>query len=403
MITYKYTAISKDGAKVTGVIKAIDEYQAVDRIKAQHPVVVKIDEVKDTMLNRILNFEIGKKFDAKALSVMCSQFGIVLESGMPIDECLKMIAAQTKDKKIKKMLELSAEDVAQGTPIATAFEKNYPDLPVTFLETIRAGEVSGTLDKSFNSLADFYERSYTLEQKVRSAMSYPLFVLGVAVVVLIVVMAFVMPTFTSMFEDLGGELPDITKLLVSFTNFFQKWWLVMISVIILVIVAIILYKRSDTGRMNWAKLMLKLPVIGNLNILQASTEFASTMTTLLQAGLTVGDALNVTSKVISNYAIATDVKSMEEKIKTGQELGNVMRTNEYFPQVLKEMTAVGEKTGELEDTLNTISTYYNNEYNYAVGKAIAKLEPTMLIVLALFAGFIVIALYLPMFTMYNLM
>ncbi|MBO7697958.1 MAG: type II secretion system F family protein, partial [Erysipelotrichaceae bacterium] len=178
MITYKYSAISKDGAKVNGVIKAIDEYQAIDRIKAQYPIVVKIDEVKDSVMNRILNFEIGKKFDAKALSVMCSQFGIVLESGMAIDECLKMIAAQTKDKKIKKMLELSAEDVSQGTPIATAFEKNYPDLPVTFLETIRAGEVSGTLDKSFTSLADFYERSYTLEQKVKSAMSYPLFVLG---------------------------------------------------------------------------------------------------------------------------------------------------------------------------------------------------------------------------------
>ena len=171
MITYKYSAISKDGAKVSGVIKAVDEYQAIDRIKAQYPIVVKIDEVKDTAMNRILNFEIGKKFDAKALAVMCSQFGIVLESGMPIDECLKMIAAQTKDKKIKKMLELSAEDVSQGTPIATAFEKNYPDLPVTFLETIRAGEISGTLDKSFSSLADFYERSYTLEQKVRSAMS----------------------------------------------------------------------------------------------------------------------------------------------------------------------------------------------------------------------------------------
>lgn len=403
MITYKYSAVSKDGAKVTGVIKAIDEYQAIDRIKAQYPVVVKIDEVKDTMMNRILNFEIGKKFDAKALSVMCSQFGIVLESGMPIDECLKMIAAQTKDKKIKKMLELSAEDVSQGTPIATAFEKNYPDLPITFLETIRAGEISGTLDKSFASLADFYERSYTLEQKVRAAMSYPLFVLGVAVVVLIVVMAFVMPTFTSMFDELGGELPGITKLLVSMTNFFQKWWLLITSILILLTIAIIIFRRSEAGRLKWDELMLRLPTIGNLNILQASTEFSSTMTTLLQAGLTVGDALNVTSRVISNYVIAKDVKSMEEKIKTGQELGNVIRSNEYFPQVLKEMTAVGEKTGELEKTLDTISTYYNNEYNYAVSQAISKLEPAMLIFLALFAGFIVIALYLPMFTMYNLM
>ena len=127
------------------------------------------------------------------------------------------------------------------------------------------------------------------------------------------------------------------------------------------------------------------------------------MATLLKAGLTVGDALEVTSKVMSNAVLADSVHSMVEKIATGQELGNIMKQNEYFPQVLKEMTAVGEKTGELEATLETIADYYTNEYNYAVGQAIAKLEPTMLIFLALFAGFIVIALYLPMFTMYDLM
>ena len=118
MITYKYTAMSKDGAKVTGVVNAIDEYSAVDRIKAKYPVVVKVEEVNDTLWNRLMNVELGPKFDEKALSVMCSQFSIVLNSGVPIDTCLNMIAAQTKDKKLKKMLEMSAEDVAQGTPIA---------------------------------------------------------------------------------------------------------------------------------------------------------------------------------------------------------------------------------------------------------------------------------------------
>ncbi len=334
---------------------------------------------------------------------MCSQFSIILNSGVPIDTCLNMIAAQTKDKKLKKMLELSAEDVAQGTPIATAFEKNYSGLPVTFIETVRAGEISGTLGDSFESLHTFYEKSYTLSQKVKSAMSYPMFVLGVAVVVLIVIMAFVMPKFTSMFDDLGGEIPGITKVLISVTNFFQKWWLVIILVLVVGFIIFKVYTKSDQGRIEWAKVMLKMPVLGNLNTLQGATEFSSTMATLLKAGLTVGEALEVTSKVMSNAVLAENVHSMVEKIATGQELGNVMRQNEFFPQVLKEMTAVGEKTGELEATLETISDYYTNEYNYAVAQAISKLEPTMLIFLALFAGFIVIALYLPMFTMYDLM
>ena len=403
MVNFKYQALSPDGVKVSGVVSALDEYSAIDKIKVKYPVVTKIEEVKDSPLNNILNFEIGAKYDPKALAVMCSQFSIILNSGVPIDACLNMIAAQTKDKKLKKMLELSAEDVAQGTPIATAFEKNYSGLPVTFIETVRAGEISGTLGDSFESLHDFYENSYTFTQKVKSAMSYPLFVLGVGVVVLIVIMAFVMPTFTSMFDDLGGELPGITKILISITNFFQKWWLVMILVLVVGFIIFKVYTKTDQGRLEWGKVMLKMPVLGNLNTLQGATEFSSTMATLLKAGLTVGEALEVTSKVMTNAVLAEDVHSMVEKIATGQELGNVMRQNEYFPQVLKEMTAVGEKTGELEETLKVISEYYTNEYNYAVNQAISKLEPAMLIFLALFAGFIVIALYLPMFTMYDMM
>lgn len=401
MTTYKYVALSPDGAKITGVVNAIDEFTAVDTIKAKCPIVLEIKEVKDK--KSILDMEIGAKYDAKALSVMCTQFAIILGSGVTVDNCLTMIAQQTKDKRLKKMLLSSAEDVALGTPIATSFEKNYPNLPVTFLETIRAGEKSGTLDKSFETLASFYENSYGFTQKVKSAMSYPMFVLGVAVVVLIVVMAFVMPTFVSMFEDLGGDLPVITQILISITDFFEKYWLVMIAIIILAIVFFKVYKKTEKGRLKIAQLALKLPVVGDLNTLQASTEFSSNMATLLGAGLTISEALQVTSKVMSNYAMSEEVKGMAEKIETGAELGTIIRKSEYFPDVLKEMTAVGEKTGEMEKTLQTISTYYSSEYNYAVSKAIAKLEPAMLIFLALFAGFIVIALYLPMFTMYNMM
>ena len=235
MTTYKYVAMSPDGAKVTGIVNAVDEFTAVEMIKAKCPVILEVKEVKEK--KSILDMEIGPKYDAKALSIMCNQFAIVLSSGVTVDNCLTMIAQQTKDKRLKKMLLSSAEDVALGTSIALSFEKNYPGLPVTFIETIRAGEASGTLDKSFESLASFYEKSYGFTQKVKSAMSYPLFVMGVAVVVLIVIMAFVMPTFTSMFTELGGELPGITKALVAMTSFFQRYWIAILAIIILAIYA----------------------------------------------------------------------------------------------------------------------------------------------------------------------
>jgi Type II secretory pathway, component PulF len=189
MRTFKYSAQAKDGTKSNGVVEAIDEYAAVDKIKAEYPIVLKLQPVRTGGVWDVLNADVGsKKVDAKALSVMCSQFSVIISSGIGINSCLLMIAQQTEDKKLKKMLTASADDVSQGIPLATAFEKNYPQLPALFIETIRAGEISGTLDRSFDNLYEYYKKANTVSQKVKSAMRYPLFVLGVAVVVLIVIM-----------------------------------------------------------------------------------------------------------------------------------------------------------------------------------------------------------------------
>lgn len=404
MKSFKYSAMSRDGAKVNGVIDAIDEYAAVDKIKADCPVVLKIEPVKTGGIYDFLHADVGgKKVDAKALSVMCSQFAVIISSGISIDACLTMIAAQTEDKRLKKMLTLSAEDVAQGTPLATAFEKNYPGLPALFIETVRAGEMSGTLDTSFNNLYEYYKKSNIVAQKTKSAMSYPMFVLGVAVVVMIVIMVKVMPTFTSMFKDFGADLPLMTKILIAVTNWFQRWWLLLLGVIAALFVFYKVWTGSDNGKLQWSKFVLKLHTMGNLQRLNASQQFATSMASLVGSGLSVAQALKVTSKCIDNYAIAREVSAMSEKIETGASLSDIIRKSEYFPDVLKEMTGVGERTGELVKTLQVVGAYYTQETEYATQKMISKLEPTMLIVISIIAGFIVIAIYLPMFTMYNYM
>lgn len=405
MNTYKYSAISKDGAKVHGFLEAVDEYTAVSKIKLECPVVLSAEELKEQSgLSKFLNADIGgKKVDIKALSVMCSQFSIILSSGVPVDAAIRMIASQTVDKKLKTMLEKAAEDVAQGSTMSDSFARNYPQLPVLFIETVRAGEISGTIDRSFATLQKYYEKNYQLSAKIKQATSYPLFVLAVAVVVLIVIMGFVMPKFTSMFDELGASIPAMTKVLILVSNFFAKWWLLILFIIALLVILVEVWKHSDKGLYQWAELCLKFPVIGPINNLQACTEFSSTMSALLEAGMGVADSLEVTSKCMSNALHQKNVHGMVEKVQTGHMLGDVMKESGYFPQVLNEMTAVGEETGELAGTLGVIGDYYTNEYNFATQKAISKLEPTLLIFLALFAGFIVIALYLPMFTMYDAM
>ena len=405
MNTYKYSAISKDGAKVNGFLEAVDEYTAVSKIKLECPVVLSVEELKEQSgLAKFLNADIGgKKVDIKALSVMCSQFSIILSSGVPVDAAIRMIASQTVDKKLKTMLEKAAEDVAQGSTMSDSFARNYPQLPVLFIETVRAGEISGTIDRSFATLQKYYEKNYQLSAKIKQATSYPLFVLAVAVVVLIVIMGFVMPKFTSMFDELGASIPPMTKVLILVSNFFAKWWLLILFIIALFVILVEVWKHSDKGLYQWAELCLKFPVIGPINNLQACTEFSSTMSALLEAGMGVADSLEVTSKCMSNALHQKNVHGMVEKVQTGHMLGDVMKESGYFPQVLNEMTAVGEETGELAGTLSVIGDYYTNEYNFATQKAISKLEPTLLIFLALFAGFILIALYLPMFTMYDAM
>lgn len=403
MLSYKYTALSKDGVKVKGIIEAIDEYDAVNKIKLNNSIVLDIEKIKTGGLSDVLNTDISPKIKTKSLAVMCSQFSIILNAGTPIDQTIKMIASQTQDKKLKKVLENAYLDVSHGSSIEAAFRKNSNALPEVFLQTIKAGEQSGKLALSFENMEHYFENSFKNSQKLKSATTYPLFVLTIAIVVVIVVMVKVIPTLTSVFAELGGQLPLMTRVLINVSNWFSKYWLILIGIILILYVVFQLYIKDETNKIKYAELQLKFPILGNINLLANSQEFATTMSTLLDAGLTVSESLRTTSKCLTNVALSKEVYAMAEKIDTGSSLSDTMSNSKYLPITLKEMTGIGEKSGELVSTLKTIGDYYTNETDYATKAALAKLEPTMLVILAIFAGYIVIAIYLPMFTMYSMM
>ena len=406
MATFKYKALSPDGTEMKGVMQAPDEYSAVQRIRQKCPVIQEITQVKESGDSKnLLSLEIGsKKIDEKALSVMCSQFAIMLRSGQMIGRVMQMVADQTADKKLKKLLQDCAEDVEEGSSVASALERHGDKmLPMTFIETVRAGEMAGTLETSFTKLESYYEKSYKNKQKVKSVMSYPIFVMVVAVIVLIVIMAKVVPSLAATFSDLGGELPLITQILIGVSKFFQRWYILMIIVIIALVIGSKIYFGTEKGRLVKGRLMLTLPVLGKINIFSGAAQFADTMSTMLSSGLTVNHAVEVTGKVLDNALLSEQVGAMIPKIEEGRGLGECMKACEFFPDNLKEMVAVGEESGSLDETLTTIADYYYNEQDHATQQAVSKLEPTIMIFLALFAGFIVLAIYLPMFTMYNLM
>ena len=385
-------------------MEGFDELDAVDHIKQTCSIVLKLKEI-DPDKPGLLNMEIGgSKLNSKAFTVMCSQFSIILRAGIPIARTVHLIADKTTDKPLKKMLMKIAKDVEAGRSLAASFaEHGGKLLPTTFIETIRAGEESGNLDRSFDTMYRHYDKQTKMRGKVRGALSYPIFVLIIAVAVVVVLMVKVVPTFTSIFESYGSELPAITRLLIGISNFFRKYTIWMAAFFALLFIVYKLYGNTEKGRLNLARIQLRLPVLGNIAQLNAASQFANTMTTMLASGLSMTKAISITAGVLDNYYVGNEIGRLTSRLEEGQTLGVSMRDSGCMPDILVDMVAVGEETGEMEKTLDTIALYYDAELEMAIAAALAKLEPTILIFLALVAGFIVIAIYMSIFQMYAIM
>ena len=404
MPKYKYTVVSGNGEKVSGIIEGFNEMDAAAKLKENYPIVQSLSEVggKGGKGSGFMAMEIGgNKVNDKAFTLMCSQFAVILRAGVPITRTVHLIAEKMTDKPLKRILEEVAEDVEAGRSISASFaERGKKKLPVTFLETIHAGEEAGNLDSAFESVSEHYTKQMKMKGKVRGALIYPAFVLVVAIVVVVVIMVKVVPTFTAIFEEQGAELPVMTQILIAASQFFRNYYIHMIIIAAAAIIIYKIYSNTETGRMKTAKGSLKLPVLGNINVLNAASQFANTMTMMLQAGLPITKSVGICAKVINNYFISTEIGKITGKLEEGHTLGYSLREANCLPDILVDMTAVGEESGELSQTLAMTAAYYDAELEQATADALAKLEPTILVFLAGFAGFIVIAIYMAMFEMY---
>ena len=406
MAMYKYSAVSRNGKRVSGVIDGFNELDAVAKIKATHPVVLQITEVKDKGgMSAFLSLEIGgNKLNDKAFTLMCSQFSVILKAGIPINRTVVLIAEKMTDKPLKRILEQVAKDVEAGRSLSASFaERGRKLLPVTFLEMVHAGEEAGTLDTAFESASKHFSKQNKMKGKVRSAMIYPAFVLVVAIAVVIVLMVKVVPTFTAIFDGYGAELPLMTRMLIAISDFFRNYILIIVGVVAAVVLILKLYGNTETGRIRLAQTQLKLPVLGNIARLNGASQFANTMSMMLGAGLPMTKSVTIASRVLDNYFISQQVGKITARLEEGHTLGRSLREADCLPDILVDMTAVGEESGELNQTMTMTAEYYDSELEQATADALAKLEPTILVVLAAVAGFIVIAIYMAMFTMYGAM
>ncbi|MBQ1411299.1 MAG: type II secretion system F family protein [Oscillospiraceae bacterium] len=386
------------------MVDAYNEVDAMERIKRTCSYVEKLTPLGADKKS-ILNFEIGgNKLNAKAFSIMCSQFSIILNAGIPVARACHLVADKIGDRVLHRILSQVADDVEGGRSLSASFADRGGDLfPATFVETVRAGEETGSVDKSFDTMHEHFDKVMKLKKKLRGAMAYPLFVLVIAVIVVIVLMVKVVPTFTAMFEDLGGELPGITKLLIAISNFFRDYILLIIAIGSLLYFAFRIYKNTEKGKLKVAEITRELPLAGNISQLSSASQFASTMGTMLGAGLPMVRSLSITARTLSNYYVSKQVGKIAVKVEEGRSVGASLKEAGVMPDLLVDMITVGENTGEMEQTLKTISNYFDVELDGAIAAAVAKLEPAIMVGLAGIAGFVVVAIYMSMFSMYSMM
>lgn len=398
MTTFKYKGISKEGAELNGIIRAYDELEAVSRLRETCSIITNIEEVPET--ERTVTVE-RFKIKEKDLALICSQFSIILRAGMPIVRCVEMVAEQSENKELRARLFKVADDVSGGHTLAKSFEDNIPDLPATFIQTVRAGEESGTMENCFERLFKYYDKSSKVRGKVSGALVYPAIVIFVAVVVLIIIMVVAVPMFKDTFAEMGTELPGVTKALINMSNFFVNYWWLLLVIVSVGIAVYLLASRSEEGKIKLAEFSLKYSPMHKINLMNCSSEFASTMSTMLAAGMSIVDSLDVTADVIGNYVFSKAVRDVRKGVEQGRSVRECMQENDCFPKLLSEMCGVGEQAGSMEETLDVISDYYSNEVSVATEKLLAAMEPAITVGLALITVVLLLAVYLPMFSMYG--
>ncbi len=385
-------------------MEAYNEIDAVERIKRTCDVVLKVTATGSDKKS-ILDLQIGKKkLNTKAFTLMCSQFSIILDAGLPIGRTVRLITDKTSDKTLKEILAQVGDDVEAGRSLSSSFaDRGGGIFPATFVETIHAGEETGSIAKSFNTMHEHFDKVLKLKKRIKGAMAYPAFVLTIAVIVVIILMIKVVPAFMESFAGLGVEVPALTRALIAVSNFFQNYTIHMVVIFALIYAGFRIYNGTEKGHMKIAEITRDMPLAGEVSRLTSASEFAGSMSTMLGAGLPMIRALSITARTLSNYYVQQQLLTVAKRVEEGRPVGGSLKESNCMPDILVDMVTVGEASGEMEDTLKTIGAYYDVELDSAISAVMAKLEPAIMVGLAGIVGFIVIAIYGAMFDIYGAM
>lgn len=399
MASYGYEAINAAGKQVKGSIEADSIEKARSDLKNQGMTVMELKE--QSLLTRDINIDIGGKPKARDLSVFCRQFVSMIRAGVTILDALRMLTEATENKKLKQAINEVRISAEKGETLASAIAQHPKVFPELMVNMVAAGEASGSLDKSIERMAVQFERSNKTKALVKKAMTYPIMVLVVAFIVIIVMLVKVIPSYVTMFADLGTDLPGITKAVMSASDFVIDKWFILVPCIALIAFGFSQFKRTDTGKHIFGKLALKIPAVRNLVVKTASAQMARTLSTLMGSGVPLVEAVGIVSQTMTNVYFKEALEEAKDDIIIGQPLSNPLQRSGLFPPMVYHMVRIGEESGNTEDMLNKLADYYEEEVEMAVSTLMAAMEPLFIVVLALIVLVLIGACMAPMLTMYD--
>jgi len=399
MADFVYQAVDKDGKKSKGTVNATDVNRARKLLKEKGLTVTKIEAAN--IFNKEMNLTIGGSVKPRDLSIFCRQFQSILAAGVTIVEALEMLAGQTENKTFAKAIAETQVSVKKGSSLSEAMKEHRKVFPDLLINMVEAGEASGNLETSMLRMSVQFEKSAKLKALIKKAMIYPIMIILVALGVLIAMSIVVIPQFATMFESLGSELPAITKAVMAFSNLLMHRWYLLIAVVVAVIFALRAFGKTEKGAEIYSTMAVKAPIFGKLVVKSNSASFARTLSTLVSSGISISDALEITSRSFKNVLFKRAIIEARTEVEQGVALSVPLRRAGIFPMMIPQMINIGEETGNIDGMLTKSADYYEDEVEIATGSLSQMMEPLIIVVMGVIVGVLVLAMYMPMISMYS--
>jgi type IV pilus assembly protein PilC len=396
--TYAYKVRDRGGNLISGTLVADNEALVLQRLREQGLTPLEVGKQ-----GRGLNIELtAKKVKLKELSVFSRQFATMVNSGLPILRALSILADQATNPELSKTLAACRVDIEQGSSLSAALQKHPKVFNDLYVSMVKSGETGGSLDSVLLRLADMIENEVKLRGKIKSAMTYPIAVVALVSLILTAMLLFVVPQFKSIYGQLGGSLPLPTRVLLTISDLFKKFWYIVLIGLFVGRFMFRRWKATPAGRESVDAFKLRVPVFGSLFHKTALARFAGTLAMLLRSGVPILQALEIVSETVNNKVISKAIADVQASVREGESMAKPLSKHKVFPPMVVQMLAVGEETGQVDVMLEKVATFYNQEVEASVDALTSLIEPLLIAVIGGAVGAAVIALYMPMFNIIKL-